>query len=369
MIQVSSIPVTVAGIPSLVWDDMIQRPIVDSLGYRVDNSALAGQVRVKTTTSGIAEALSYLTAIYGGGEVFINAGTYKHNGFTVAEHTRLRTAKGVTLTGTGTINIGNTAANCYDVEVDLAYVNQGSGMTGDLVHIYNLGNCRVRILGLSGSAYSHDFIHVYSTNGLGCFDNWFDFETPISGCLNGLTLECGSNADSIASVSGDFVNGNSIYGALACSNNGIQIWALGQYSGSVNGAMQNNSFYRMDINSFTNVGIINMSAGRFSKNLFYDVTLEGTSPVNSVDLQTNAITPLAPNYWFKGGFDPSTAKFGTIDVINGMATFPIAFIVSGTPTPPTGTGSSHKITNTSGYTWRIYQANASGTHIIDQNGR
>lgn len=240
-----------------------------------------------TNDAAIAAALADLTAAGGGALYFPPFGqggtsVYSCSGFTVPDKVYVVCHPLAALSLSGSIQLGSVSASRW--QIGGVYRVQPTGaFAGPLLELVNLlgdpsrGSYQI-VAVLSAAAAAADFVHIHSMNAVGFAD-----VTMYVSCANfvanrAIVFRNGSDAGGgVASVAGDFMNGNKIYGdSLGCVTMGIRQEATGPEAGSVAGTCARNTFNRLDVNSYTGAA----SRGYFcdgtnvGRNRFYDCTFE-----------------------------------------------------------------------------------------------
>lgn len=263
-------------------------------GAGTPNLVLASAAGTTVTTAAVNhnDRVAITNAIAGGGAIGIPAGNYLHDGFTIPDATTIVCHNDAILWGSGSIVIGSKSAISTAIYAQLRVAAQ-SGSSITLVETYNLqyGRGFFPVIGiqLAANAETSDLLHCHSTNALGHADITFNATTAGFTCNNGIVLENGDS--SIASVAGDFVNGNVFMKPdLSCNIICAAFTPVGSASGSVTGNIERNLFMRGDMSSYNTAAVKSLSAGNVGYNRFQDCTFEtggGGAPLD-VDLTTNS---------------------------------------------------------------------------------
>ncbi len=209
------------------------------------------------------------------GLVYIPKGTYLVNGsLTIPDNLKITSDEGGILNLGNSIIIGSTTAISDTLDIDINIQAQSTlPVSIPLIEVYNVGNSTISAR-LTAAATSNDFIHIHSTNAKGSYDTIYHLTTGNNMIKNGISLINGNST--IASVAGDFVNGNLFFKCdIAAVVNGITAQSLGSYTGSVDAPIAHNKFDRCDINSYNSYGFTGFGSGaQVGYNSFYDCTFE-----------------------------------------------------------------------------------------------
>lgn len=323
------------------------------------------------------DRVAITNAIASGNTVELSGGNYLHDGFTIPSGTTFICHDDAILWGSGPIVVGSSAAASTAFAVKLRVAAQaGSSIT--LVEAYNLQNGRGfgATLGvmLAANSETSDLIHIHSTHGIGFVDVVCQISTASFVCNNGIILMNGDST--IASVAGDFINGNLFLKSdLSCNIICVPIYPMGTAAGSVSGTIERNLFLRGDMNSYNTAAVKAMTAGNAGYNRFQDATFEtgGGGAALDVDLVTNLnatgqiFDHIATRSYATQKLNPRDVWiFGENDTGNYIGR---NWIGAGwTTLTPAVPAVNTKVTNTNPYPVHIYQSGGTGVHIVDPAG-
>ena len=243
------------------------------------------------------------------GRVYIPAGNYLVNGnLTIPDNIKMVSDQTGILKIANPIVIGNTAMLSTNLDIDVNIVPQSTFPSGSsMIICNNIGNSKFN-LRLMGDASTANFLEIHSLNGVGSFDNIIHLSTSNYFCNSGISLINGNSA--IASVAGDFINGNYFLKCdMAINTTGILWYSIGTATGSVDAPISHNLFERCDINSYASYALAPAQGVNFSYNTFINCTFESATAVHDVNLNNNT----NGNYFYN-----TTAKVYGSQILNPL---------------------------------------------------
>lgn len=172
---------------------------------------------------------------------------------------------------------------------------EGSSPAGSaLVEITNVlgdhrSSARQFVVTLTASTAS-TFVHLHSVNGIGLADVKAVISTSNFQSSVGIHFINGTDAaGGVASIAGDFINGNEFEGTLSCTDDCVRYQGTGPVGGSVLAPIARPTFFRVDMNSFgapAGAGVaLRAVDGGVTEDVYHECTFEtgGGGAVNDID--------------------------------------------------------------------------------------